>query len=273
MAAHTISRTTIAAVLVATIAALVARSWLEVQLLQGGMRSLVAADLSYLLVPPILIVLLFPLWKTEKQFLTDQFRMRDLTWRLVVRAFAIGLLVRLLWWSQLVAGGSFGFYASSDPNAIVGPVFSFQCGPPGVTFLGFVVMAILVPVIEEITNRGFIQTALNRRGFVFAVVVSSAVFTVFHRYDSWPTVFLVGLILGSQYWITRSLWSSLVTHATVNGLIQIDWRCLSGQWNPQPDELPLLLPGVTAVGVFVICLLTLVFLLYAMATGTRTSPR
>jgi membrane protease YdiL (CAAX protease family) len=273
MAAHTISRTTIVAVLVATIAALIARSWLQIQLTQGGMQSLLAADLSYLVVPPILIVFLFPLWKTEKQFLGDQFRIRDLTWRLVVQAFAIGLLIRMLWWSQVIAGGSFGFYASSDPNAIVGPVFSFQCESPEIVFLGFVVMAILVPLIEEITHRGFVQTALNRRGFVLAILISSAVFTAFHRFGSWPTVFMTGLILGSQYWITRSLWSSIVTHATVNGLIQIDWRCLSGQWNPKPDELPLLVPGVTAAFVFVVCLLMLFFLLHNMATGTKTSSR
>jgi membrane protease YdiL (CAAX protease family) len=273
MAAHTISRTTIVAVLVATIAALIARSWLQIQLTQGGMQSLLAADLSYLVVPPILILLLFPLWRSEKVFLKNQFSRKDLTWKLALTAIAIGVLIRLLWWSQLVAGVSFGIYTSPDPNAIVGPIISFQCSSPGVVFLGFLVMAILVPFIEEITTRGFVQTALGRRSFVVAVAMSAAVFAVFHRFDTWPTVFLVGLILGTQYWITHSLWSSVLTHATVNGLIQIDWRCLSIQWNPNPDEPPLLAPGMTAVLVFVICSSVLFVLLHRMTTGTKISPR
>ena len=273
MAAHTISRTTLVAVLVATIAALTARSWLQIHLIQGGMQSPVAADLSYLVVPPVLILLLFPLWRSERDFLVNQFGRKNLTWKLALTAVAIGVLIRLLWWSKLVAVVSFGIYTSSDPEAIVGPAFSFQCTTPQFVFLGFLVMAILVPFIEEITIRGFIQTALLRRGFVLAVAMSSAVFAVFHRFDTWPTVFLVGLILGTQYWITRSLWSSVLTHATVNALIQIDWRCLSIQWNPNPDEPPLLIPGMTAVLVFVICLSVLFFLLHRMATETKISSR
>ena len=273
MTAKDISRKTVVAVLVATIAALVGRSWLAVHLRQTGMSLTTAADLSYLIVPPILLVLLFPIWKTEKQFLADQFQIRDLSLRLIGRAFAIGLLIRILWWSQVVAGGSFGFYSSKDPDAIIGPIFSFQCPAPEVVFLGFVVMAMIVPLIEEITNRGFFQTALYRRGPVFAIIVSSMIFAVFHRFDAWPTVFLIGLIFGTQYRTTRSLWSSMVTHATVNGLIQIDWRCLSGQWNPRPDELPLLVPGVSAVLVFVSSLIMLLFLLHRTATEARKSPR
>ena len=273
MGVHTISRTTVVAVLVATTAALVGRSWLQVHLRQTGMNVTTAADLSYLVVPPILILLLLPLWKSEKKFLADQFRRRNLTWRVALTAFAIGLLLRLLWWSKVVAGVSFGFYSSTASNAIVGPVFSFQCSAPEIILLGFFVMAFIVPLIEEITHRALIQTALDRRSFAFAIIVSSIVFTVFHRFDSWPTVFLGGLVLGAQYRITRSLWSSVITHVTVNGLIQVDWRCLSSQWNPMPDSLPLLLPGATAVFVFLICILTLFLLLHRMATETKNPPR
>lgn len=237
------------------------------------MEPTIAADLSYLVVPPILVVLLFPLWNSEKRFLADQFRFQDLTWRLVRRAFAIGLLIRILWWSQLVAGISFGFYSTPDPDAIVGPVFSFQCASPELFFLGFTVMAVLIPLIEETAHRGFIQTALDRRSFTVAIITSSSVFTVFHNLDSWATVFLIGLVLGSQYRITRSLWSSVVTHATINGLIQIDWRCLSGLWNPMPADLPLQTPGLFAMAIFAWCFLALVLLLQQMAIEARISPR
>jgi membrane protease YdiL (CAAX protease family) len=273
MAAHTISRTTLVAVLVATTAALTARAWLQIHLIQGGMQSPVAADLSYLVVPPVLILLLFPLWRTEKAFLANQFRRKDLTWKLALTAIAIGVLIRLLWWSQLIAGASFGVYTSPDPDAIVGPIISFQCGSPGVIFLGFFVMAILVPLIEEIVHRGYIQTALRHRGFIIAVVISSIIFALFHRFSSWPTVFIAGLILGTQYFFTRSLWMSLITHATVNGLIQIDWRCLSVIWNPSLDGHPLLIPGTAALVVMTVSLVTLAILLRRLATGTTNLPR
>ena len=41
-------------------------------------------------------------------------------------------------------------------------------------------------------------------------------------------VFLMGVVLGTQFWNTRTLWTTIVTHATYNGLVQFDWRCLTG---------------------------------------------
>ncbi len=273
MAVQQISRTTIVALLVATTAALVARSWLQIKLLQDGMPQPVAADISYLVVPAVLILLLFPLWRNEKSFLKDQFRAEDLTVQLALQALAVGLLIRILWWCQLVADVSFGITSSAEADAIVGPVFVFQCASPGVVFLGFLVMTVLVPIIEEITHRGYIQTALHHRGGFIAVLISALAFAVFHKLTSWPFAFFAGIVFGVQYWATRSLWSSLISHATINGLIQLDWRCLNGQWNPQSADLPLLLPGITAVLTFVVCLTVLVRLLLVMLTGAASTPR
>jgi len=273
MAAHTISRTTLVAVLVATLAALTARSWLQIQLMQRGMQSLVAADLSYLAVPPILILLLFPLWRSEKAFLGNQFRRSDLTWRLALTAVVIGILIRVLWWSHLIAGVSFGIYVSPDLEATAGPTLSFQCNSEGVVFLGFFVMAFLMPLVEEVVNRGYVQTAFRQRGFIIAVIVSSVIFALFHHFSSWPLVFIAGLVLGTQYFFTRSLWMSLITHATVNGLIQIDWRCLSVVWNPSLDRLPLLELGTAALTIMTASLVILVVILRRLAIGTKASSR
>jgi len=237
------------------------------------MQSLVTADLSYLVVPPILILLLLPLWQSEKVFLNNQFRRRDLTWQLALTAVVIGILIRVLWWSQLIAGVSFGIYTTPDLEATAGPILSFQCSSTGVVFVGFFVMAFLVPLVEEVMNRGYIQTAFQHRGFIVAVIISSLIFALFHRFNSWPSVFIAGLVLGTQYYFTRSLWMSLITHATVNGLIQIDWRCLSVIWNPALDKLPLLVPGSVALAVMTVSLMILTILLLRLATGANTSPR
>ena len=176
MTASPISRTSIVAVIVATTAALVGRAWLRVQFLDGGMDPRMAADLSYLLVPVILAFLLFPLWSGEKQFLVAQFRRVDINYRVVIRALAIGVLVRVMAWCELVAGVSFGLYSSDDPNAVIGPNFSFQCGPVDLFLLGFLVMAVLVPLIEEIVHRGYVISALRHRGYIISLLISAVFF-------------------------------------------------------------------------------------------------
>ena len=91
--------------------------------------------------------------------------------------------------------------------------------------------------------------------------------------DTIAFAFLAGLVFGTQYWITRSLWPSLISHATINGIIQIDWRCLSGQWNPMADDIPVVLPGLLAIGLFVVCIIALLAILRQMATEAKRPPR
>jgi membrane protease YdiL (CAAX protease family) len=78
-----------------------------------------------------------------------------------------------------------------------------------------------------------------------------------------------GLVFGVQYWSTASLWSSLISHSTVNSLILIDWRCLSGLWNPRTEDLPMLPAGLIAISICVICLGVLFTILREMATGAE----
>jgi len=264
-----ISRTTLIAIFVALTAALVARSVLQVQLLKDGFQSHLAADLSYLVVPVVMSCLLFPLWRTERPFLAAQLSLSALTWRLVIRALAIGLLLRLTWWCQLIAGTSFGIYQSTDSSANVGPVFSFQCASPAIVVLGLIVMTILVPLIEEVVNRAYVLSTLRRHGILVAILGSALIFAIFHKQSTWAFAFFAGVVLGLQYWSTSSLWPPLVSHATVNGLILIDWRCLSGQWNPRLEDLPVLQPGLIAIGLGVICLGILFVILRKMATGAH----
>lgn len=273
MTARRIPTRTLVAVLLATIAGLVARTVIQGQFTKAGISPDIAADVSYLIVPVVLALLLFPLWRTERSFLAKQFHRADLSYRVVVNAIVIGFIMRFIWWSQLIAGVSFGIYYSADPDAIVGPVFSFRCAAPDILVLGFVVMAILVPVIEEVVHRGYFLTAFRQRGFFVSILISALIFAVLHRVASLPYVFLAGLVLGTQYWITRSLWSSVLTHATMNGLVQIDWRCMSGQWNPQAADIPVVIPGVLALVTLAGCLLTLYVLLRKMATGAHETPR
>lgn len=272
MTAATVSRTSLLAILIATTAALVARSWLQIRLTNAGMTTQTAADLSYLVVPAILLIILFPLWPRERQFLGDRFRCSDLGAALVWRAIAIGVLLRILWWCQLLIGISLGLYQAADPDAITGPAFSFQCASPESVLLGLVVMALLVPVIEEIIYRGYVQTAVSRYGAVIAVIASAFIFAVFHRTGGMLYAMFAGVVLGAQYWRSQSLWPSLISHVTINGLILLDWRCLSGQWNPRPADVPIVLPAIVAISVALLSIGLLIMLLRRTTTGA-SPPR
>ncbi len=241
------ARTHLVAVLVATGAALIGRSWLQVELLADGVQKDYAADLSYLILPPTLFILLGPVLYRDRAFLVQQYRRKDLSLQVILSATGVGLLIRVLWWSQLVAGISFGFFINDDPFAIEGPRFRFQCASPHVVMLGLLVMVVIVPIIEEFTHRAYVQSALLHRGPVIAVVVSAFVFTVFHPPTSWVFTFFAGIVFGVQYWNSGSLWPSLIAHATFNALIQVDWRCMTTQWNPRTMDLPLMVPGVLSV--------------------------
>ncbi len=265
-------RAPIVAILVILTTALFARSFLQLRLQHQGLDAEFAKDLSYLVVPVILGILMFPILRDNRTFLLGLFRKKYLTLRLIGTAIAIGVLMRIAWWCQLVVRVSFGFAVNPTPAALAGPSFSFGCPPLPVIALGFVVMAVLIPVIEEIIDRGLIQSSMSHRGPVVAITTSAILFTVFHPPASYLFVFAWGIVFGIQFWKSQTLWPSLVSHATYNGLIQLDWRCVTGTWNPPSSELPLIGPGAVAIGGLAFSIGMVAWLILKDA-GMHTAPR
>lgn len=243
-------RTHVAAALLALAAALLCRAWLQVTLETAGLDRRSAADLSYFVVPPVLLVLLLPVLHADQAFIRKLVHFRPVTLRLLLVAVAIGLLLRIAWWSQLVARISFGWQSSTDPQAIVGPVANFSCPPTASMVAGIVVATLLIPPIEELIHRGYVQTRLHPRGPVLAITISTLLFVVFHRTSGWGLALAGGAVLGTMYWASGSLWPSIVTHSVVNLEPQITWRCLNLHWNPAADALPLWSVGIPATLVF-----------------------
>jgi len=272
MADHRISKTVLAALFVAITAALVARAVVQIQLAKQGIDVPFARDLSYLIIPVVLALLLFPLWKSEKAFLASQFRRIDFTCRTVFIAIAIGVLLKGAWWSQLIARISFGLLQSDDTSLMEGPVFGFQCPAPIVFTISLFVTALLTPLVEEILHRAYVLNALRQRGTIVSILISAFIFAIFHTVTAWPFAFFAGIVLGTQYWIARSLWPVVITHATLNALIVFDWRCLSGHWNPRGDVFPLLTPAFAASVTLIGCLTAICYLLRKMAIGAECAP-
>lgn len=266
------SRVPVLTVMLFLLAALLLRSWLQTSLVIRGTSPTVAADLSYLVVPPLVFVFLFPLLRNRLEWIVELFRCRGITLSVLLHAITIGLLLRIADWCQLIAGVALGLYADPTARPQPQPSFVFHCPDSTYLLLALLVTVILIPFVEEFIHRGLIQSSLEYRGPLIAIPVASALFAICHRSSSWPMTFLGGLVLGVLFWKTRSLWPSLITHATVNALALLDWRCLQGQWNPTPSSLPLWQPAIPSLVAFALAVVGVVFLLCKKIPGSMQLP-
>jgi membrane protease YdiL (CAAX protease family) len=85
--------------------------------------------------------------------------------------------------------------------------------------LNLVVIALIPAVGEEMTFRGVLQQSLTRRmNPHVAIILSAAIFSFFHFqfYGFLPRLFL-GILLGYMFYITGSLWTSILMHFVNNG--------------------------------------------------------
>jgi membrane protease YdiL (CAAX protease family) len=74
------------------------------------------------------------------------------------------------------------------------------------------------PLIEELIFRGYLQSALmDRLPAAVAVCCSAFVFAAYHLdILGFPYQFACGVMLGTLYHVTRSLWPPLVLHMVIN---------------------------------------------------------
>ena len=264
------TRTHVTAILLSTMAALFARAWLQIRLIDEGYERSNAEDLSFLVVPLVLLVLLGPVLFENRLFLRRQFQRAELTLKTILTAVLVAVLFRIAWHSHIVAGTALGLYAAAPSPATV---FSYSCPSPGTLGLSILVSCILIPLIEETAHRGFIQSFLARRGPIVAIAISSMTFTMFHRYGAWDFVFPAGVLLGVLYWISRSLWIPVITHAMINFIPQLTLRCMTIPWSPTATETPIYSIGLVATLIALTSLGTLVGIIVSLGKRRDAKPR
>lgn len=252
---------------------MIMRTLLQMELLKNGWPITTANNLSYVIVPPILVVIMFSIMRQHRHFLATRFSPTSLTVRSLGIAVLVGVLLRIAYWGQMISFSAFGIYRNNDPNAIIGPLFSFSCPPVESILLHLLVMSLLVPIIEEVINRGFLLYSFLQKGRLFAIVLSSVLFAVFHSPTSIPNAFVVGLFLAVFALNCGSLWAPIAAHATYNGLIVIDWMCLQGQWNPHETTTKLAGFGIFVLLVGVLCLFACSRLVSQKYAGTNDMPQ
>jgi membrane protease YdiL (CAAX protease family) len=208
---------------------------LDLSLQRDGMNAAVANDLSYLVVPPILLVLMFPYLRRCRDALGQLFARHRLTLRVVLCSVALGLTLRLMWWASTTFLIGIGVLGNQDPNATVGPLIGFECPPLPVLALSLFVMSGLIPIFEEVVHRGYLLHALVPRGTLLAVMLSALIFGLMHRFP-YVTAFTVGAFLAVQTLNYGALWGPIITHATFNGAAVFDWDCFRIIWNPAASD-------------------------------------
>jgi membrane protease YdiL (CAAX protease family) len=268
-ACRPVFRVSILAIMLFQLCALFARSALELSLVSTGSDRAVAGDLSYLIVPPILMALLYPYLRRHAHALASLFQPCRLTLRLCCFSLLLGVLMRVTYWAVLTVLMWLGLIKNDDPGAIVGPVLYFDCPPLPVLGLSFLVMALLVPVVEEVINRGFLLHALLPRGTVMSVGLSACLFAVVHRADTGVAAFVAGLFLGVQLLNARTLWAPLLAHAAYNASAIADWYCFQIIWNPPAEDPALAAVTRIAAPTAVMGILICCFLVSKKAIGAR----
>ena len=96
--------------------------------------------------------------------------------------------------------------------------------------------ALVVPLMEELFWRSFIQRWIHRPDFMAldpaqigmrALVIASVLFAVEHQ--QWFAGLLAGLAYGGLYIYTRNLWAPVLAHAITNGGLGI-YVVMTGRW-------------------------------------------
>lgn len=99
--------------------------------------------------------------------------------------------------------------------------------------LGYIVVGLMAPLVEEMVFRGAILRALlgwNKRHWT-AIFISAAFFAIVHGNPTqMPHAFLVGILLGWMYWRTDSIVPCVAYHWANNSVAYVLYNVI-----PNPD--------------------------------------
>jgi membrane protease YdiL (CAAX protease family) len=261
-------RISVPAIVLFVVAAHLVRAALEMWLRNGGSGPGVAKDLSYLAVPPLLLLLMLPYLRLCKEHLRTLLRRSALTLKLVVISICVGVAMRATYWAVITALVALQVIHNDAASAIGGPIFELLRPATFLVILSVSVTAVLIPATEEIINRAFILHALLNRGALFAVILSAAIFAGMHSPQTYIMSFLGGIVLGVQALKFRTLWAPLVTHATFNTIVIIEQKFLLFVWNPANPNLRLTLLAIVIAAIAIAVIVASLLPLPENAAGT-----
>lgn len=138
-------------------------------------------------------------------------------------------------------------------------------------FLGLIFVALMPAIGEEVLFRGFIARGLKGGGYVFSMVLTGFMFSIFHgNAVQFIHQFLLGMILCFVYFVSGSIYASMIIHFMNNAISLIVTYVLVKTTGG--TDFPAMNAGATAgmyTAFFVIGTALLVLCLYVFVTVTR----
>ncbi len=130
--------------------------------------------------------------------------------------------------------------------------------------VGILIFGLLAAISEEILFRSVIQKAFIRlfKNAHVAIIVTAFVFSAFHGdiYGFFPR-FILGLMLGYMFWLSKSIWASIIMHFTNNTTIVMLYFLNKKEvinidvenFGSTDNVLLIVLSLVVTVAIFIIC--------------------
>lgn len=125
----------------------------------------------------------------------------------------------------------FGYTAIADANILKEELVEKVENVENGSFVMLVIsLAIVAPLVEEIINRGYVLSLMEKQSRHYAVVISAFLFSLMHsNIEQLIHTFLAGLILG--YVAQRfSLWWAIISHAIDNAFFALFASCLQNAY-------------------------------------------
>lgn len=122
-----------------------------------------------------------------------------------------------LWLISIVIADAQASVLGAHPQSLIVAAASNRSVPGLAIDLAF--GAGVVAVVEELFFRAVLFALLRQRlRFVYAAILSSALFAIAHEVTAWLPVFALGMGLAFLYEKRRSLWTNALAHGTLNAL-------------------------------------------------------
>jgi membrane protease YdiL (CAAX protease family)/uncharacterized RDD family membrane protein YckC len=160
-----------------------------------------------------LVVLLFV--KVRRHASLAALGLRRVQWRWLLAALPFASV------ALVVTSISGRLSESLFPNTPANQCMSIRSAYDGAPWLAIVGVAAIAPVVEEIVFRGMVFGWLRgRTPLAWAVVISAALFALEHigflQLTLFLPIFAMGVVLALLYHHARSIWPSVLVHATFN---------------------------------------------------------
>jgi membrane protease YdiL (CAAX protease family) len=167
--------------------------------------------------------------------------------RLTAAQWTWGLAAALLFALAVEAGLIVLFRSMGFPAEVFRRGYKLDIGSVPWALALLVMAAVVAGVCEETGFRGYMQAPLESRyGPAIAILVTSALFTVFHLNQAWalppvlPLVFAAGALLGLLAWASGSLLPGIIGHAVMDVFnfafwwTKLGWLGLGGDFDRRP---------------------------------------